>query len=137
MADLTITAANVLQSTGSQVRTGTAGATITAGQVVYVDASAANVLKLSDTDASAAAANAVGIALHGASSGQPLDYQVSGNITIGATVAVGEVYVGSGTAGGIAPVADLATADYTTVIGVGITTAIIKMGILHGGVAKA
>lgn len=135
MADLTITAANVV-TTSSNKRTGTAGATITAGQALYLD-STTNTLKLADTDASALAAACVGIALHGASSGQPITYQTAGDIVIGATVAVGEVYVLSGTAGGIAPVADLANGDYTCFIGIGKTATTITLGILAGGVAKA
>lgn len=37
MADLTITAASVLAGSNATTRQGTAGATITAGQVVYFD----------------------------------------------------------------------------------------------------
>ena len=37
MADLTITAANVVPGAGARITNGTAGATVTAGQVVYLD----------------------------------------------------------------------------------------------------
>lgn len=137
MADLTVTAANVATVSGT-VRRGTAGATITAGQPLYRDSADGNSLKPADTDvALGAAANVAGIALHAASDGQPISYQTDGVIAIGATVAVGAVYVLSGTAGGIAAVADLAAADWTCIIGIGVTTSRIKLGILYGGVAMA
>jgi hypothetical protein len=72
MADLVITAANVAAGAGSRKNTGTAGATITAGQVVYQDA-ADGKYKLADANSGTAAARApAGIALHGALAGQPL-----------------------------------------------------------------
>jgi len=132
--DLSITAASVLPSTNAVVKTGTAGGTITAGQTLYADASDGGDLKLADADASALTAVVVGIALHGASDGQPLSFLASGDITIGATVVVGEIYVLSGTAGGIAPEADLATADWVSVLGVGITTGKIRIQRANSGV---
>lgn len=109
MADLTITAASVAKHTGtispSVVGSGTAGATITAGQSVYLD-STTSTLKLADADASAATASGVGIALHGSLNGQPLTYVTGGFFTPGATLAKGQVYCISATAGGIAPISD-------------------------------
>jgi hypothetical protein len=116
MADLSITAANVAKGTDAVVATGTAGATITAGQTVYLDSSV-NQLKLGDADAQARSV-VRGIALHGASSGQPIDYQTWGNLDLGATLTVGEIYVQSTTAGGIAPEGDLVSTDYVTVLGI-------------------
>ncbi len=46
MADLSITAANVLRGSNARVETGIFGATVTAGQVVYRDASDNNKFKL-------------------------------------------------------------------------------------------
>jgi hypothetical protein len=134
MPDLSITAANVAVYADVAPRDGTAGATITAGQVLYEDTSDSNKLKLADCDSSSATATVVGIALHGASSGQPIKYAPSGELTIGATVTVGEIYVLSGTAGGIAPEADLASGDYVSILGVGTTAARIRFNILNSGV---
>lgn len=121
MADLTITATQVLPDTTSAGKTvnGYCGEAITAGAVVY--ASAGTTYKLADADLSAAAATAIGIALNGGATGQPLIVQTAGSPTIGvgASITDGAVYVLSGTAGKIAPVADLAAADYVTLIGVG------------------
>ena len=137
MADLSITAASVAPGTGATVSDGIAGATVTQGQVIYQDSTAANVWKLADTNASAAAAAAIGIALNGASSGQHLRIQTGGEITIGATVAVGRVYVLSATAGGICPSADLAAGHFTQILGIGKTTAIISLKLFTAGIAYA
>lgn len=132
--DVTVTAANVVSGTGATFADGTAGATITAGQVVYRDASDANAFKLADCDAAVGLANAVGIALHGASDGQPLKVQTAGNINVGGTLTVGGIYVLSGTAGGIAPVADLAQNDHVTVLGVATTASNLVLKINVSGV---
>lgn len=136
MADLTITAASVVPGSNAVInRQYMAGASVTAGQPVYLDA-ATNTWKLADANGSAATAEALGVALHAASSGQPLAVQTAGDITIGATVAVGTIYVLSATAGGIAPSADGATGWYTTILGVATTAAIIRLAPNISGVAK-
>lgn len=139
MADLTITPANVTPGSGAVRASGTAGATIAAGQPVYLDSTDGK-LKLAEADAASntqAVAAAVGIALHGASDGQPLAYQTGGRINIGATVAVGQVYCVSPTAGGIAPVADVLAADYVTILGVGATASAIDLRLFPSGILKA
>lgn len=134
MADLSITAASVASSTDAQFFNGTAGATITAGQSVYLD-STTNTLKLADANASAATASVYGIALHATLSGQPLQVQVSGNINLGATLGVGTVYVQSATAGGIAPAADLASGWRTSVLCIGTSSSNAIMCIRNSGAA--
>lgn len=132
-ADLTITAASVAKSTGAVTSTGEAGATITAGQAVYLASDGQ--LELADADA-VLTAECVGIALHGASTGQPLTYQRGGRISIGATTTVGQIYVVSTTAGGIAPYSDLASGDFPTIIGMAPTTSTIDIDLNSLGVAK-
>ena len=134
-ADISITAANVVPATGYRFEDGTAGATITAGQLLYKDSGDSNKFKLVDNDASATA-SVYGIALNGAASGQPIRVQTDGTITIGGTVAVGTIYVSSSNAGGIAPSTDLASGDYTSVVGIALTTGTISMSIFNGGVAR-
>jgi hypothetical protein len=123
MADLSITAANVATVTGGSTSSGTAGVTITAGQLVYLD-SVSSTIKLADANASITAADCVGVALHGSLAGQPIVYQTGGDYTTGGTNTVGEVYVVSATAGGIAPRADLASGWYTKVWMIAKTAAI-------------
>lgn len=136
MADLTITAAQVLPVSGYRSETRVAGATITAGQAVYRDSS--QTWQLADGDAALTAA-AAGIALNGASAGQPCQVQTGGTITLGAGAApvVGETYCASLTAGGIAPDADILTGDFKTILGIGIGSDQVKLGILVSGVASA
>lgn len=135
MADLTITAANVSPVSDCTInRNFNAGATITAGQTVYFD-DATSTWKLADANASATTSVLGGVAMNGASSGQPLAVATGGTIAIGATVTVGEIYVLSGTAGGIAPEGDGVTGWYTSIVGVGVTSARIKLVNFNSGVA--
>lgn len=136
MADITVTAGNVAASTNAVVETGTWGETVTAGQAVYLKASDSRWWK---AQADSADEDAVyGIALNGGTAGQPGSVQVRGNITIGATVVVGTVYVlSAAAAGGIAPEADLTTGNYVSIIGVAITAAIIQMSIVNTGITHA
>jgi len=136
MANLAITASQVNQIDGGQFD-GTAGETVTAGQVVYLKASD-NRLWLATANASSVVALATvkGIALHGASAGQPLRIQTSGTIEVGAaaTVVVGKTYVLSATAGAICPDADISTtAYYKSILGVGTTAARIALAVNNSG----
>lgn len=134
MADLVITAASVVAGNGAKTDRGIAGATITAGQVVYLDA-ADNKYKLADTDsATAAVRSPVGIALHAALAGQPLVILTSGLITIGATLLAGVFYYLSGNPGGICPVADVAAGDYPCVIGGATSTTLLDVRFHESGV---
>lgn len=136
MADITITAGNVISGSGSAVETGTANATITAGQPVY-RASADSRFGLSDANSATAEVRDVyGIALNGASAGQPISVHKSGPLTIGATLVVGGVYTLSRTAGGICPVADLTTGDYVSVIGVATSASVLSVVINNSATVK-
>lgn len=143
MADYTVTVAEVQNpTTPATIGQGKAGATITAGQFVYIDASASDVVKPAIAT-SAAAAAVVGVALHGALSGQFVDYQRDGIFTIGATAAVpiGKLLILSGsTAGSASPHTDAttpATGEYVTFLGTGYTSSTIKLGISVSGIAAA
>lgn len=116
MADLTITAASVVLSSGTK-ESGTAGATITAGQALYLD-SATNTLKLAQCDGTAAEADVVGVSLHASLSGQPIAYAKNGAaLNIGATTAKTTAYVLSAAAGGICPQADLVSTNKIVYLG--------------------
>jgi hypothetical protein len=134
MADVVVTAANVLASSGAQKKNGTLGATATAGQAVYRDASDGK-MKLADANLSAAAADVRGILLTGGADGQPCQYiEEDDDFTPGFTVTVGTIYVLSGTAGGIAPAADLATGMYPAVLMIGKSATKVVLKIVKGGV---
>jgi hypothetical protein len=130
-ADITVTATSVKLSSGTSSLYN-AGAAVTAGQVVYLHTD--GLVYLSDANASATTKAITGIALNGAAIGQPVSVQTSGTITIGATVAVGTIYVVSATAGGIAPSTDLASTWGTIIIGVADTTGTIKLQFFDSGV---
>ncbi len=135
MADISITAANVLAGTNSTRKHGTAGATITAGKAVYLDDSS-NTWKLADSnDATAAVRTAQGIALNGASSGQPITVLTGGDITIGGTLTAGVAYYLSDTPGGICPVADVGSGEYSCLLGMATSTSVLSVAIKYSGVA--
>ena len=149
MAALTITPAQVIPSSGAQIRTGTVGAatTITAGQAVYLDSATSTIL-LADSDASATTAAIVGIALCGASTGQVVRYVTEDPaLVLGAgcgttdSMAIGDViYLFDTTAGGLTKTyADLESGDYVTVVGVCTVaaSATINMKLISAGAAKA
>jgi hypothetical protein len=125
----------VVKTATSLIGYGTAGGTVTAGQPVYADTTASNKLKACDADV-LESSKVIGIAMHGASDGQPLQYCYGGNLTFNSAFTVGEVYVASTTAGGIAPYADLASGDFVTILGVATTATNLKIGILYSGIAK-
>lgn len=136
MADLSVTAANVVKGSNAVTENGHAGETITAGQVVYRDAATQKYLKC-DADAPAAAARKPrGIALNGASDGQPLQIQKVGDIVIGATLTGGTTYYLSGaTAGGIAPLADVGSGEYYVIIGIAKSTSVLALSFNDSGVS--
>lgn len=135
MADLTITAASVVAGAGAKIVNGTAGASITAGQTVYLD-TATGTYKLADCDsATAAARSPKGIALHASASGQPLAVATKGKVTIGAALTAGVAYYLSGTPGGICPVADLSTGDYPTIVGIATSSSVLDVQFHESGAA--
>lgn len=137
MADLSITAASVTPGTAVTPvidKTRNFGATINAGQAVYLDTN--NVWQLADADGAAALRQCNGISLNSGASGQPAAVQTAGSINIGATTAVGSIYILSNTAGGIAPSSDLASGWYTNIIGIARTNATIDIQLAFSNVAK-
>ncbi len=132
MTDLSITAANVASGSNATTRSGRAGATVTAGQLVYLD-TASGTFKLSDADATGAK-QVTGIALNGAASGQPLTVQTGGDITIGATLTPGASYWLSGTPGGVAPEADLGSGEQVILVGLAKSASVLTLRITDTGV---
>jgi len=134
MADLSVVAADVLGVSGNTTIRGTAGATITAGQLVYLNSSTGR-YSLAQGDAAATDA-VVGLAAHGASNGQPLQIITGGVVDLGVTLTVGEIYVlSAAAAGAIAPKGDLSSGEYVSIVGVAQTADNLLLGILNSGVA--
>lgn len=134
MTDISITATNVVIGDNAEIEYGFAAAAITAGQVVYKNASGK--YDLADTDSATALVRTPrGIALNGAATGQAIAVQKSGDITIGATLTPGVFYYLSGTPGGICPVADVASGDYPAIIGSAKSASLLTIKIVAPGVA--
>ena len=135
MADLTITAANVIMGSGASIAHGTAGVAITAGQQLYLDATT-DTWKLADSNsATVAARTPQATALHAAAAGQPVTVLTKGPVTIGATLTAGVAYYLSDTPGGICPVADVGSGEYSTIIGFATSTTVLDVGYKSSGVA--
>lgn len=134
MADITITAANVLAASDATRASGTAGATITAGQVVAKHATNGKYV-LADADGTGVT-RPRGIALNGASDGQPLVIATAGDVTLGGMTA-GVSYFLSPTAGGIAPRADVLTGDVVSHLGIAKSATVLALDIQFSGVASA
>ena len=131
--DLRLPAAPVIPGARARLdRNGTAGAAITAGQVVYLDSN--GLYQLADCDASATTSAAIGIAANGAGTGQKIIVILEDDdLTVGGTLSMtAPLYVLSGTGGGIAPIADLATSDYPVVLLVAKSTTKAVFKIVRG-----
>lgn len=135
MTDLSPVAASVAWSGPKD--TGIAGGTVVRGNPLYRDTTT-NKLSAGDADV-VTTAEFAGFALNDAAANQPVEFGYGeGILTIGGTgVTVGQVYVISTTAGGIAPYSDLASGDFVTYLGVGATSSTIKCHPHSSQVAKA
>lgn len=135
MADLSITAANVIAAAAAETENGNLGAAVTAGQVLY-KAAADGLWYLADNNsATAAVRQATGIALNGGGIGQPVRVLRSGPVTIGATMTAGVTYYLSDTPGGICPIADVGTGEYSCIIGIATSTTVLDVRFQYSGAA--
>lgn len=117
MAALSITAANVLHSSSATVFTGTAGATITQGQPLYLDTTTST-YKLANALINSPVA---GIAMVAASNGQDMVIcSRDPNFVPGYVINTGNIAILGNVAGQINDVADRASGWYVTILGVGL-----------------
>lgn len=137
MSAISVTAASVAPGTDCEIVNATAGASITAGQPLYIDTANGSVMKVADCDLSALAATVAGISLHAASSGQPIAYAKAGYVTFNAALTAGKAYVLGATAGDICPIADLTTNWRTSLLGIAYSTTSLKLLIHNSGVSNA
>lgn len=132
MADITVTPANVVATNPQTGKaTGTSGAAITAGRPIYADP--ADNYHLKHAQANSAnpthVPNLVGVALNTTDGqNQPVTYAPEGDVTYGSGLTVGQVYVVSAAAaGGIAPYADLVATNFVGVLGVAISSSVLRL----------
>lgn len=136
MADLSITAGGVLKGANAKTpKQYLAGATILAGEVVYL---ASGVLQLADANVAAAAAGVLGFALNGGSVGQPIlvnweddDYTPGAALSLSVAADTG-VYVLSATPGKVAPMDDLAATMYPVILFVAKSATKANLKIVRG-----
>ena len=134
MADVTITAANVIAPNPVQLRRKWAAEDITAGQPVRDDPSDSTSLLLSQAT-TVAAAKCVGIAANSAKKYQPCIYFRDQDIDFGSGVFVqGETYVVSATKGALAPESDLGSGESSTKVGMATSTSNLSCRIHESGV---
>lgn len=141
MADLSQTPANVaIGNQNCPTRLVQFGEAVTQGNALYQSSSDSKWYKADADTEAAAKAGAIAltpgaldgfglVALPSSTPGRSL-------VNLGATLTVGDVYVVSTTAGAIAPLADLATGDYVTILGVATTAALIDLQIVVSNTAK-
>lgn len=135
MADLAVTAANVVKGPNAAFNQGIAGVAITAGQILYLDP-ATNTLKLADANGVAATQVIAGVALNNAAANQPIVYDtLDAALVIGATLVSGDVIYLSATPGGFTKtVADLAGITATAIVlGVAVSTTAVNFRPIVGG----
>lgn len=119
MADIAV--GTVVPGSTVDIRNGTCGVAITAGDPLRLNSSTGRYEPAkADTESTA---TVVGCAVHDAAVGQPIAYAASGPIAIASVATKGTVYVlSSANAGGIAPWADLGSGDTVTVLAVATST---------------
>lgn len=133
MADITVTSTAVLGS--GKTEDHIAGATIAAGEVVYLEA-ATGTLKLADNDSATAEIRVpLGFALNGGTAGQPIEVLKDGLLTMNTALTVGVPVFLSSTPGKICPFADQATGDYPVLMGYAVTTSTLNVNIVRSTVA--
>lgn len=137
MADLTIVASTVaIGGATTQTQYIQFGETVTQGQPIYL--STDNKWYKADANVSALVAGSAGLGV-ALTPGTASSYGyavVGGPIIIGATVALATTYIVSATAGGVAPIADLASSSYNSIIGTAISTTVIQVAPNVSGVIK-
>lgn len=135
MANLTQTAANVgLSGTGATISQVQAGEAVTQGMPVYRKSDSK--YWKADANQTSEVAAAVGIALTAAAIDGYFVMVSAGKTDLGATLTVGETYVVSATVGAIAPIGDLTTADYVTILGVASAADTLELNIKASGTVK-
>lgn len=142
MADISITAANVaLGASTTPNKVVQVGESVTQGMPLYLHTDG----KWYQCDANDGVAKAVvgAIALTSASTNgyalvaMPATTPGRSMVNLGATLAVGTAYAVSATKGAIAPIADITSTQFVSVIGIATTTALLDFQVSISNTAKA
>ena len=136
MADLSQTAANVTASTGASIGEVIYGESVTQGMPLYKNTTDGKWYQCDANDTAAKAVCGAIAATPGVTDGAGYVYLPGTLVNLGATLTLGVTYILSATKGAICPTTDLASASYLTVLGVPITTALMKFQPIVSGVQK-
>lgn len=112
----------------------TAGVTISAGDVLYMDGTDSKVKDAANT--AEASSVAVGIALNNASPNQPVSYISKGFVQLGDVAAAGDIAVVSTSGGNMAPSSDLISTNYVSIIGVFASLSLLEVNINNSKTVK-
>lgn len=134
MADLSITAANVLQTSGTSVSSGVASTAITRGQYVYVLAN--GTIGLADSNGTSPANSVAGCAIADVSTSQTCFYVASdATFTPGFSATAGDTIWLSDTPGACTKTyADIASGSTVIPLGVMTSSTVMRFSPLVGGV---
>jgi hypothetical protein len=137
VADLTIASADVVSGAAAAFTQGIAGEVIDAGEWCYLDATT-HTYKLATANGVQALAEGVGMAVNSAAAlGQALRLQKGGQVAVGGTVVVGQLYLVSTTAGKLRPVSDLASGQWVSLAAVGLSGNVLDLHPVNMGVLRA
>jgi hypothetical protein len=135
MADLAVTAANVLKSSNGTIAVLTAATAITRGQYIYT--LAAGTAGLADSNGTTPANTITGIALADVGTGQPVPYVPTDTaLTTGFTASAAgvTVYLSNTPGGATETYADIASGSTVIILGNMTSTTVMKFSPLVGGV---
>lgn len=139
MANISQTAANVGIGSGTtRTKVVQVGEGVTQGMPLRLDTSDGKYYQC-DANASLSTSQCDGMALTAASTDGYIVMALPGegsSVNVGATLTVGTTYAVSATKGAIAPIADLTTGDWVTILGTASTTALLSFVVDNTGVQK-
>lgn len=135
MADLSITAANVIAGADSSADFGVAGEAIAAGKAIYKSSTTKKWMLADSNSSTAEARKATGIALNTAAANQPVAVHKGGDVTLGAGLTAGTAYYLSDTPGGICPLADVGAGEFVCLLGLAKSSSVLAVDIQYPGVS--
>ncbi|TIM24714.1 MAG: hypothetical protein E5Y74_00510 [Mesorhizobium sp.] len=136
MTDLAITATLVVAGANAVTDTGSAGEAIAAGKEIYLSSTTKKLMLADSNSATVEARKAIGTALNGGALDQPIKYQKSGDLVIGAALTPGVPYFLSDTPGGICPLADVGTGEYVCMVGIAKSATVLTLDYQFPNVAN-
>jgi hypothetical protein len=134
MTDLVFVASEILASPSAKRTEGISGGTPVAGDVMYLSPDDDQWRRASNNSATVGAKVPSGIALNGATTGQPIDVFVWGDLTVSSVLTPGDAYYLSANPGKICPRADVIAGMDVCFIGIARSTSVLMVNFMVPGV---